>query len=279
MTNVKLFDQHLHSKHSFDSGTEPEDNVRRAIEIGLSGLTFTEHYDTHPDEWKGCVYDEAAYGATIGDLRKQFGEHIFVGKGIEVDYQPGNMPAIVDFLKSNPFDAAILSIHWSAGRPIHVRDAWQGGDPSRVTRAYLEDVLHAVHFCRQLHERQGRVFDILGHLDFAKRYSHRFEGSTHIAEHMDVIDGILGACLEADLVPEINTSTLRGGLGEPMPGPATIRRYAELGGTMVSLGSDAHKAEHIGAGFDVGLVMMREAGIGHIALFQKRQRRAQPIDT
>ena len=274
---MKLFDQHLHSKHSFDSTTEPADNVRRAVEIGLAGLTFTEHYDTHPTEWPTCVYDEAAINATIDDLRSEFGRRIFVGKGIEVDYQRDNMPAVIDFILSNPFDAVILSIHWSAGRPIHIRDNWQDADPSRVTRTYLQDVLAAVRHFRELHARHGRVFDILGHLDFAKRYSHRFAGTTHIDEHMNVIDDILRTCLDADIVPEINTSTLRSGLAEPMPALPTIARYAEFGGTMVSIGSDAHKADHVGAAFDVAIDLLRQAGIKQTAVFQNRQRRAEPI--
>ena len=82
---MKLFDQHLHSKHSFDSHAEPADNVRRAVELGLAGLTFTEHYDTHPDEINDCLYNDDAYSETIDALRRVFGKRIQIGKGIEIE--------------------------------------------------------------------------------------------------------------------------------------------------------------------------------------------------
>ena len=81
----------------------------------------------------------------------------------------------------------------------------------------------------------------------------------------------------ADLTPEINTSSLRQGLDETMPNPATIRRYAELGGKAISFGSDSHRAEDIGAGFDTATAMLRNAGLQGLAVFQKRERTIEPV--
>jgi histidinol-phosphatase (PHP family) len=223
------------------------------------------------------VYDDEPYTDALARCRHEFGDRIFIGKGIEIDYQRDNMPAIIDFLDSRQFDMVILSIHWSAGRPIHLRDVWNGRDPSAVTREYLESVLEAVRYCEDLHARRGRVFDVLGHLDFAKRYSDRFLGSVHVLDHMDVVNEILQTCLSADIVPEVNTSTLRGGIGEPMPGPEIIKRYAELGGKMMSLGSDAHKANQIASGLEEAAAMLQEAGISQAAVFQQRKRDAHDL--
>lgn len=274
---MELYDQHLHSKHSYDSQADPVDVVRRAIEVGLTGLTFTEHYDTHPSELASSVYDDAQYGVTIEALRLEFGKSVRVGKGIEVDFQEQNMPAIVEFLDDHEFDLVILSVHWFGGRPIFRKDSWTGQDPSENTRRYLEAVLQAMRFCERLHGDRPRVFDVLGHLDFVKRYSRRYAKCDHVADHGDLIDEILRTCLAADIIPEVNTSTVRQGLGESMPGPAVMRRYAELGGTMMSIGSDSHRAEHIGADFDGELSTLRNAGIPQIAVFEDRHRRAVPI--
>ncbi|MEK6799294.1 MAG: histidinol-phosphatase HisJ family protein [Planctomycetota bacterium] len=272
-----FFDQHLHSRHSFDCRTDPRANVESAIARGLSGLTFTEHFDTHPDDWAGCVYDDAAYSQTIESLRREFDARIFIGKGIEVCYQPSRMDFILDFLASHEFDLVILSVHYFAGVPVHRRDPWNGVDADRGTRLYLENVLEAVRFCEQLHRGGTRVFDVLGHLDVVKRYTHRFLGSYDVTCCADLIDEILHACVRADLTPEINTSSLRQGLLETMPGPSTVIRYAELGGQAMSLGSDAHRADDLGANFEKAVEMLREAGIGHAAVFQQRARRLEPI--
>lgn len=270
---MDLYDQHLHSHHSFDSKTEPVDNVESALAKGLAGLTFTEHFDTHPDDWKECVYDDERYSAEIRRLRERYGSKIAIGKGIEVCYQPDRMDFILDFLDSHEFDLVLLSVHYFAGRPVHKRECWTGVDAAAGTRIYLEGVRDAMRACAKLHERRGKVFHVLSHLDFVKRYTKRFFGTFYVASHGDLFDDILRACLDADIVPEINTSTLRQGLGESMPGPDTVKRYAALGGTCMSLGSDAHRAEDIGADFGTALAMLRDAGINRLAVFENRRRR------
>jgi histidinol-phosphatase (PHP family) len=272
-----LFDQHLHSRHSFDCKTEPRANVEAAIAKGLSGLTFTEHFDTHPDDWELCVFNDADYSATIARLREEFGGTIFIGKGIEVCYQPRTMDYVLNFLDRHRFDLVILSVHYFGGVTVHQREHWEGVDAAGGTRRYLEHVREAVRFCEGLHRSRGRrVFDVLGHLDLAKRYTKRFLGSYDMSPFVGLIDEILSASLAADLTPEINTSSLRQGLDETMPNAEAVKRYAALGGKAMSLGSDAHRAEDIGAGFDRAVTMLHEAGLEHIAVFQRRERMLRP---
>lgn len=273
-----LCDQHLHSRHSFDCTTEPRANVEAAIAKGLSGLTFTEHFDTHPDDWELCVFNDADYSATIDRLREEFGGAIFVGKGIEVCYQPGTMDYVLNFLDRHRFDQVILSVHYFGGVTVHQREHWEDVDAVEGTRRYLENVLESVRFCERLHRQRGRVFDVLGHLDLVKRYTRRFLGSYDMSPFGGLIDEILSACLAADLTPEINTSSLRQGLDETMPNSEAVKRYAALGGKAMSLGSDAHRAEDVGAGFDRAAAMLREAGLKHIAMFSERKRDIKPLN-
>ncbi len=270
---MDLYDQHVHSCHSWDSKADPRACVRTAMARGLAGLTFTEHFDTHPDDWDKCNYDDDTYSATIDELREAFGDAIFIGKGIEVCFQPSRMEFILDFLGDHSFDLAILSVHYFGGASVHNRVHWSGLDPANATKSYLEGVLEAVRFCEELHRGGNRVFDVLGHLDVAKRYAQWFRGCYDVSPFGDLIDEILRTCLTADVIPEINTSTLRQKLGETMPNSDAVRRYSRLGGTAMSLGSDAHLSESVGAGFDVALAMLRDAGLEHVALFENRVRR------
>ncbi len=276
--NMPLYDQHVHSRHSFDSQSDPAANAQHAIASGLAGLTFTEHFDTHPDDWETCTYDHEAYSAAIDRLRADFGDTLFVGQGIEVCYQPDQMAFILGFLDRHVFDVVILSIHYFGDRAIYTRENWEGLDAVEGTRRYLETVLEAVRFCERLYRTRGRIFDILGHLDVVKRYTQRFFDKCEISRFGDLVDEILQTCLAADLIPEVNTSTLRQNLTEPMPGADTIARYAGLGGTAMSIGSDAHLPTSVGADFDRAVAMLREAGIDHAAVFKKRERRMIPID-
>ena len=113
-------------------------------------------------------------------------------------------------------------------------------------------------------------FNILGHLDFAKRYTQRLYGVEKSVDGGDLVDEILANCLAADMIPEVNTSPLRNDSPEPMPGPSVIKRYAELGGTMMPLGSDAHSAEFVGSHF--GTVAKNTAKRGYYSSSRLQER-------
>lgn len=268
----RLYDQHLHSRHSFDCTTPPEDNVQAALKAGLAGLTFTEHFDPHPDEWKECIYDHARCSESIRRLRDEHGDRIFIGQGIEVGYYRERLDFTLDFLAERRFDCVILSLHAIDHRLLHLRESWEGLSIAEASRRYFEHLLEAVEFAGNAHRRFGAVFNVLGHLDLVKRYSRRFFNEECVSEHLPLVDRILDACIQAGLTPEINTSTWRQGLSEPMPGAAILRRYVERGGQAVSLGSDAHRAEDIGANFSDALELSRSCGVRQIALFRDRVR-------
>ena len=265
---MRIFDQHLHSWNSFDCQTSPSENIERAIESGLAGLTFTEHFDTHPSEWTQCVYDDAKIDRELSLLRDQFGDRIFVGKGIEVCYQPERMNFISEFLQAHSFDVVLLSVHWAFEKPIHQRSHFATTPCDVFLRFYLEAVRDCViHLVRMKRDRY-QPFHILGHLDLARRYARQYYGYDGPLNEPQLIDEILRNCLDADIVPEINTSALRQGLSDSMPGRDVVQRYAELGGTMMSYGSDAHRSEDIGAGAQHAIELMRAAGLPQLAVFQ-----------
>ncbi len=270
---MALYDQHLHSRHSVDSEADPRANVLRAIELGLAGLTFTEHYDTHPTEWPICRYNYEAIAETVDQLRREFAGRIFIGHGIEICYQPDQMESrILPHLQSHRFDVVLYSVHWFQGRALHVREHWDGLDVAAGTRLYLESVLEAVRYAAELKRAGDRPFDILSHLDLVKRYTQRYFGTFDARSHAGLIDEILAASLEAGLIPEVNLSSLRQQLPEPMPADWVVRRYAELGGQAMSLGSDAHHSEDIGAGIADGARMLQRCGMGRLAIFRNRER-------
>ena len=267
-SQLNLFDQHLHSHNSFDSDADPRRNVITALNRGLGGLTFTEHFDTHPTEWAACVYDDEKIDAELNALRRSFGSEIFIGKGIEVCWQPQRMDFILDFLSRHRFDLVMVSVHWAYDKPVHDRRCFDGWPVDRYLSYYLSAVRDATAEIRRMKARGCQPFHVLGHMDFARRYARSFFDFDGPMTRMDLIDAILTNCLEADLIPEVNTSLLRNRASAPMPGPETMRRYAQLGGTMMSLGSDAHSSPAVGADFDRAVAMLRDAGINREAVFQ-----------
>lgn len=274
---MSVYDQHVHSRFSFDSESEPGDMVRAAIDRQLPGLTFTEHFDTHPDEWPNCRYDDARYSEAIEALREQFGGQIFIGKGIEICYQPQRMGFVLDFLERHTFDVVVISVHWAEGGPVHSRQYWERFGVGAGTAGYFRRVLEAARFNLDRRQRGEKPFDILGHLDLVKRYTHRFFATTPGPEHARLVEQVLQACLEGGLIPEVNTSSARTALAEPMPGAEVVRRYAALGGAMMSLGSDAHRPADVGWGLAEAAEMMLASGIRLTAVFRARQLEAVPL--
>ena len=274
---MRIFDQHLHSWNSFDCESPPEQNVQAAIDAGLSGLTFTEHFDTHPSEWDGCIFDDEKIERELRQLRDRFGDRIFIGKGIEVCYQPERMDFILEFLRNHRFDVILLSVHWASGKPIHRREYFDGFGCDTYLRFYLEGVRDCTTHLGQMKREGHQPFHILGHLDLARRYARQLFDFDGPLNEPKLIDEILHNCLEAGIIPEINTSTLRQGLSDPMPDGDTVERYAALGGTMMSFGSDAHRPEAIGAGREHALTLMRNAGLSDLAVFQNGQLAPIPL--
>lgn len=273
---MSLYDQHLHSWHSFDSEAGPAAQCQAAVEKGLAGITFTEHYDTHPEDWPTCRYDDGKISETIGAVREWFRGKLVVGKGIEVCYQPQRMPAILDFLESHRFDLVILSVHWAGGRALGRPDGWAGQWQQR-TREYLQTVLEAARFCAARRELGERPFDVLGHLDVVKRYTRRYCGEYDLRFCGDVIDEILRTCVAVELAVEINTSTLRQGLDEVMPAEWVLERYATFDGRRITLGSDAHTSRSVGAAFSETARMLKDKGLTHYCVFRNRQAHFEPL--
>ncbi len=245
--------------------------MRRAIDLDLGGLTFTEHFDTHPDEWRLCRYNDERYSADLAWLRGKYGDQLSIGKGIEICYQPQNEGFVLDHLARYTFDLVMLSVHWTPRGALHRLEDWSDLDPPTAVRIYLETVLEAVAWARRLARQHEPVFQVLGHLDLVRRYTHRFFGDDVPDIETDLVDDILRISLEAGLVLEVNTSTVRSGFGRPMPDGAILARYAALGGRAVTLGSDAHRPEHIAADFDQAVGLAKAAGIRHQAVFQDRR--------
>jgi histidinol-phosphatase (PHP family) len=268
-----IYDQHLHTWHSIDSRADPEQNVLQATDRGLSGLTFTDHFDTHPSEWEQCQYDYTAIAADIESLRQKYGDQIFIGHGIEVDFQPDQVDKIVDILTANPFDLVILSVHWVGDHALHRREHWNGVSVESGTQSYFEAVLRALRWAEDLNAQTGRrLFDVFGHLDLVKRYVGQFFRAPEVRPDDGLLTDVLAACIDADIVPEVNLSPFRRGLDQAMPSEWIVEKYAELGGRSMSLGSDAHKPHDVAGHMEKGVEILTRCGIPHLSVFRDRQR-------
>ena len=94
---------------------------------------------------------------------------------------------------------------------------------------------------------------------------------------MDIIDEILQLLIDQGRGIEINTAGWKYGLGHPNPHEKILIRYLELGGEILSIGSDAHEAKHLGYSFEQVPAVLSQCGFRYYTEFKDRKPRMIPL--
>ncbi len=264
-----LADSHLHSAHSGDSEAPMESMILRGIELGLHNMCFTEHNDYDfpdaPDGTPGDIFllDIAPYKKEFELMRERFEDRIGVGFGIELGLQPHLAGKNAALAKSEDFDFVIGSSHICDLADPYYPEFYEG----RTEReAYERYFLSEVKNIRAFDD-----FDIYGHLDYVVRYGPNADRFYSYEAYKEVLDEVLRLLIEKGKGIELNTGGLKSGLRDLHPTLDILKRYKELGGEIVTVGSDAHSPERLAGHFDRAEEALRAAGFDYYTVFQKRQ--------
>lgn len=257
-----LYDYHVHSVCSADAFSTIEEYVRRGIELGMQEITFTEHLDLQPDDPGYGYFDYDTYRTTLEMARAVAGNRLRLGLGMEITYQREFAREIEEFLKGKRFDYVMGSVHVVGMQFIYDGSYFDGLDAAAAYQGYYEELLRAV--------RSG-FFDTLGHFDLLKRYSMRKYGKVPWTHHRDIVDEILREAVSRGVGLEINSSGFRGEPREPYPGPDILKRYRELGGEIITVGSDSHEWTTLGDHIPEAIELAREAGFRAVTLYRERK--------
>lgn len=275
-----LTDVHMHSSFSGDSEEPMENMILKAIDLGLSEICFTEHEDRILPVNSGrkeeldfrCFWlDVPPYMERLMKLRDKYSGRIKVGFGIEIGMDPEGADHNYAVASGYPFDFIIGSTHYVDGYDVYYKDYWKQGSPEVQMGRYFERTLENI--------RSFNDFDVLGHIDFAARYiPGGHEGVYTFDRYKEVIDGILNFLIENGKGLEINTKALRVGMKEPHPSRDILRRYRELGGSVITIGSDAHSAGEVGTFIRDALIILKECGFSEYMTFSGRRFSAHKIE-
>jgi histidinol-phosphatase (PHP family) len=186
-----------------------------------------------------------------------YGGQITICSGIEFG-EPHLYADTLKQLSVYPYDFIIGSIHW-IGNMFPCQKVREQYSAKEFYTLYWKEVLHTV--------KQGG-FDALGHIDFPKRYY----GELYYSE--EKVREIYLRLLEKDMVIELNTSSLRKGLKETMPGLELLEIYKDCGGQYVTIGSDAHQVSDIGADNEFAQKLIRDFGLQEVVYEQRKRRLA-----
>lgn len=261
MPTEPFVDTHFHSQHSGDSRETLSSLCQRALQLGLTHICPTEHADFDPQDPYYNNLNIDAYSRDLEACRAQLDERVIVLQGAEMDYQPRFDARVRGFLARHALDFVIGSIHYVDG--FFVADT--------LLEAYDQDTAYRRYFDAVRAAAASGLFDVLGHLDLLKRHATRRWGPFDASRYTGEIEAILQAAVETGTGLEINTSGLRQAPAETYPGLETLWRYRQLGGEVLTVGSDAHQAADLGRNIHDGLELARAAGFKAIVVFVGRQ--------
>ena len=243
-------DRHLHTSFSFDSDTAPKETIEAAMRLGMTEICITDHCDL--DLGTDWIMPADDYFPALLALKEEYAGRIDVHIGVEMGLNAAFGDEIDRFLSRYPFEYVIGSIHTMLGKDPFFREHYEMKDAD-FFRIYFETAYERL--------RTGTDIDVFGHFDYVVRYGTHKGNFYHPEENAEVIDAILSELIRRDIAIELNTGGLRKGIDFVHPHPYILKRYKELGGHWISVGSDAHTAKDVGSGFEQALAVMEAFGL------------------
>lgn len=255
-----MFDFHLHSRVSFDSTAAPMDMLQAAEVCGLREICFTDHYDYNSEP------SVAPDLFTVEDYTREYdglsSDRVLIRRGVEFGLTTWNQKELDQLLKQRKFDFVIGSIHYAGGFDPYYPDYWNGKTLKEAFDLYLEQSLA----CVKAHEN----YDVLGHLNYVCKSAHN---PTHeplrYEDYSDICDEIMKTVIAKGKGMEINTSGVDR-VGDFLPSKAFLKRFKELGGEIVTVGSDAHDPSRMGQYAKEALEILQSI-FGYVCTFENRK--------
>lgn len=260
---MNLFDNHTHSSFSPDGKMGVAEAVDMARERGLAGICFTDHYDFMvPGGVLKFECDIEAQQRAIDISREGIDSEFTVLKGIEIGVQSKCIDMVKELMSLHSFDLVIASVHFIEGKDPYKGEYYLPYDMKKAYGNYLEEIYR----CMELYDD----YDILGHYDYIARYSPYPEGITY-NDFKYILDPILERLVRDGKTFEINTKTYQIFKGKQTVFDVEIlKRFFQIGGRFISLGSDAHMASRIGENFDYYRELSKSVGLKYAVYYKNR---------
>lgn len=268
---LNTYDFHNHTSFSGDCDYSMETMIKHAIKHNFKMLCFTDHYDYDYPKTSDLTFDLdfPSYYNKFMELKEKYSNSIELLFGIEIGLQPHIYNTILDTISKYSFDFIIASSHVVDGLDPYWGEYYQGKSKEQAYSRYLETILYNVnHFDN---------YNVYGHIDYIIRYGHYKDKKMYYNDYSDIIDAILKKIIDTGHGIELNTSGYRQKFNEPHPNIDIIKRYRELGGEIITIGSDAHYPEHLGYAFDTAYEVLSNCGFKYFTVFKNREPMFLPI--
>lgn len=269
-----LADYHVHTEYSDDSVYPMEDVVKDAIDMGLDEICFTDHVDygikldwdcgqeiQYRDGNPFANVDYPRYMDDIHRLQEAYKDRITIRTGLEFGIQTHTIPQFCKLYDRYAYDFIILSIHQVEDKEFWTQDFQRGQTQKEYNERYYEEMLAVM--------KEYKDYSVLGHLDLIARYDPA--GIYPFEKVRPMIEEILKTAIADGKGIEVNTSSHRYGLTDTMPSMNILKLYRQLGGEIITIGSDSHKPEHLGAYIRETQQMLKELGYKQFCTYENMQ--------
>lgn len=256
-----LIDYHIHSNNSFDSKETINSVCQAAIEQGINEICFTEHFSVKEGVKSHGYINLKKYSDEIREAREVFKDKLIIKAGVEICEPHENEEELRAILENIPFDFILGSVHnfdYNVGLIAYMNS----NNKEESYGRYFNEVNKV---CNSPH------IDVVAHLDLMKRYAFNTHGNYNFKEYKNLIEEVLNNIIKNKKGIEVNTSTLRSEVNETMPSIDILKMYYDLGGRIITVGSDAHKKEDVGAGIRESIEVLKSIGFKEIYTFENRQ--------
>lgn len=256
-----MFDYHTHSSFSDDSRTPLDDMIRTAIRSGIKELAITDHYDPgYPDRQIPFDLDLENYSKALDEKIKQYQGQISIKKGIELGLQLDQLAECQRATDAYHFDFILGSFHACQGKELYGGSFFEGRSAKESYRAFYEEMYACLN--------RFRDYSVVGHFNIVDRYTDEIP-PFHV--YGDIVEEILKLVIQDEKGLEINTSSFRYGMGSlTTPSSQVLKLFHELGGTIITTGSDAHMPEDLGYRLEESLELLRAYGFRFVATYTDR---------
>lgn len=259
-------DLHMHTSSSFDGNYSALEMTGSAVANSLATIAFTDHFDVDFYERHNLGVRQQTSYEDIMSVVESHSDKIRILRGIEMGQPTYDVELTEKSLARYEYDFVIGSIH-------NLRNMPDFGDLDykSMTEERIYELL-GEYFNEMLLLAKWNGFDTLAHLTYPMRYIVQAgRNEIELSRFDGIVDEIFTTLIKNGKALEINTSGLRQPIGKTMPTENYVRRYRELGGELLTLGSDAHFTEHVGAGIDEGYAIAERCGFEYVTYFKDRK--------
>lgn len=274
-----LVDYHMHTAVTVDAHMAEAEACQRAIALGLREIAFTNHVMLRYPDYAISPEELVDHWAQIQVCQQRYPE-LTIRLGLEVDYYEGREDDIAAIIRryedliGRRFDFILGAIHHQNG----IRFSSSRHAPALFNNHEVEVVFHDFFGLMALAAQSG-LFDVMAHPDLIKKYTGKLYPPVPFDRYRAPVGAFIESLLESGVGIEVNLSGLRHSVGEIYPSDPLLSLYiseARERGVepIVTLSSDAHKVEDVGACLSEGIMALRRAGHNTITLFERRERLA-----